>query len=201
MLYSPNRPFLQPTNVPVVDQINRTRIYPKAEWERLKTMALFATSMFIFDDSIDKEIDPDVVDYASDYAAATAFRRECVIYMRRQLKVEDKVASSVPFPMEFASFGQVASVLAKVDPKQLHMLMFAKDLEEFIEASGPEQQYRLTGTIPTVDQYWSFRHGVGAVFAFASLHQYATDTRLPAELAWSTEVMTMRVESSLQPCV
>jgi hypothetical protein len=165
-------------------------------------MALFATAMFILDDSIDKEIDPDVTDYASDYVAGSQFRDDCISFIQRQLHLSESITTlKYSRPIECASFATVAATFIKADPDQIYLSMLTKDLEEFIDASAPEQRYRLTGQIPTVNQYWSFRHGVGCVFAFASLHQYVADTKLPPELAWSEEVMTMRTETSVQPCV
>ncbi|KAI1850953.1 hypothetical protein JX265_007278 [Neoarthrinium moseri] len=176
-------------------------MYPRAEWEQLKTMGLFTVALFVLDDAIDKEIDPKVQDYASDYTAASDLRRDCIAFMRRELKLDSQPYADAETPKEFGTFASVASILLKADPFQTQIPILARDLEEFIEASGPEQQFRLAGTIPTAEDYWSWRHGVGAVFAYATLHQYVANTRLPADLAWSPEVMTMRVEASFQPCL
>jgi hypothetical protein len=177
-------------------------MYPNAAWDRLKTMGFLTAAVFILDDAIDKEIDDRVTDYASDYASAARLRDQCVAFTNEQLGLGDPSSPwAKTAPKEFAAFAHVASDVLGLDSAQVHIPALAKSLEEFIRANGPEQKLRLEGKIPTVEQYWSYRHGIGAVFVYATLHQYVADTRLPAELAWSDEVMVMRVEASFQPSV
>ncbi|KAI4600714.1 hypothetical protein KJ359_012876 [Pestalotiopsis sp. 9143b] len=177
-------------------------MYPDAEWDRLKTMGLFTAAVFVMDDTIDKEFSDNPEDYAADYIAADELRKDCVAFMREQLRqTNGQSFEPVPAPKEIAGFSVVAQALLKSDPRQVQLPMLAKDLEDFIEGTAPEQTFKLNGQLPTVEEYWSFRHFVGCVLCFSSLHQYAADTKLPMELAWCDEVITMRTETSFQPCV
>jgi hypothetical protein len=177
-------------------------MYPDCEWDRLKTMGLFTAAVFVMDDSIDKEFSGDEDDYAADYVAADELRKDCVAFMREQLRQSTmRPFEPTPAPKEIAGFSEVAKLLLKSDPRQVQLPMLAKDLEDFIEGTAPEQAFKLGGTLPTVEEYWSFRHFVGCVLCYSTLHQYVADTKLPMELAWSEEVMAMRTETSFQPCV
>ncbi|KAK7973604.1 hypothetical protein PG989_015452 [Apiospora arundinis] len=169
-----------------VDLANFTAVvYPDAEWDRLVTMGILSFFLFAFDDMIDKEIDPDVSDFASDMHSANQFRHETVL-------------CNPPHPL-LPSFGHVAQACTAAKPTQVNQPILAQDLEDFILSNGPEQDFRLAGELPTIEEYWNFRHGTGAVFIFADLTQYMADTHLPAELAWCEEVRIMRLEMSLQP--
>ncbi|KAI1765436.1 isoprenoid synthase domain-containing protein [Hypoxylon sp. FL1150] len=64
-----------------------------------------------------------------------------------------------------------------------------------------EQTYRLSGHLPSVEEYWMYRHGVGASFAYFSLHQYVNDICLPDNLASCDEVKIIRIEASTQPLI
>ncbi|KAK8098738.1 terpene synthase [Apiospora kogelbergensis] len=181
-------------------------IYPDAEWERLTTMGILCFFLFAFDDMIDKEIDPDVADLASDMHSANQFRHETVLYLRQQLLQAPKRRGSLTTTAKphaphrlLPSFAHVARACAAAAPTQINQPLLAQDLEDFILSNGPEQDFRLAGQLPTIDEYWNFRHGTGAVFIFADLTQYMADTHLPAELAWCDEVRVMRLEMSLQP--
>ncbi|KAI1134779.1 terpenoid synthase [Hypoxylon sp. FL0543] len=177
--------------------------YPNAQIEQLKTMALMSMVFFIFDDTIDKEIDHDTPDFASDFDAATKLRQDSIAYMRYQFFRDHTAPSSDEqcprVPQEFASFGEFAPRVKTAAPGQVDLIKLADDIQEFIEANALEQTYRLSGNLPSTKEYWTYRHGVGAVFPYCTLHQYVNDICLPNSLAWCEEVNVMRIEASFQP--
>lgn len=188
-------------------------IYPDAEWDRLMTMGILCFFLFAFDDMIDKEIDPNVSDFASDIHSANQFRDETVDYIKHQLESPPskprrrsslipqaaRLQTELPHHKLLQSFVPIARACTAAAPTQVNRPLLAQDLEDFFQSNGPEQKFRLAGTFPTIEEYWDFRHGTGAVFIFADLAQYMADTHLPAELAWCDEVRVMRFEMSLQP--
>ncbi|KAK8074351.1 hypothetical protein PG994_005250 [Apiospora phragmitis] len=186
-------------------------IYPDAEWERLMTMGILCFFLFAFDDMIDKEIDPDVLDFASDIDSADQFRDDTALYIRNQLETAKSRRGSILSPQTPAqtqqlphhkllqSFAHVAHACTAADPAQVNRDLLAQDLEDFFLSNGPEQKFRLSGKLATIKEYWDFRHGTGAVFIFADLAQYMAGTRLPPALTWCEEVRAMRFEMSLQP--
>ncbi|KAI1098059.1 terpenoid synthase [Jackrogersella minutella] len=177
--------------------------YPSAEIEQLETMALISLVFFIFDDTIDKEIDHETPDFASDFDAATKLRQAAIAYMRYQFFQGRNgfMSNGQPprVPQEFATFEAFASRVITAAPGQIDLSRLADDIQEFIEATALEQTHRLSGSLPSTEDYWTYRHGVGAVFPYCTLHQYVNNIRLPDDLAWCDEVRVMRIEASFQP--
>lgn len=149
-------------------------------------MALMSMVFFIFDDTIDKEIDDETPDFASDFDAATKLRQDSIGFMRHQFlkhHAAPGLHSQPPHvPQEFASFEafapRVTAATGQVDLNQL-----AYDFQEFIEMNALEQTYRLSGNLPSIEEYWTYRHGVGACFPYCTMHQYVNNIRLPNNLA------------------
>ncbi|KAI1775795.1 terpenoid synthase [Hypoxylon cercidicola] len=179
--------------------------YPSAEFEQLKTMALLSLVFFIFDDTIDKEIDHEAPDFASDFDAATKLRQESINYMRYHLSQKSTASSlcSEPpqVPQEFASFEALVPRVMAAPPGQIDLDRLADDVQEFIDMNAIEQTYRLSGNLPSVEEYWTYRHGVGASFPYFTMHQYVNNICLPANIAWCDEVRAMRIEASVQPLI
>ncbi|KAI0880518.1 terpenoid synthase [Annulohypoxylon maeteangense] len=177
--------------------------YPSAEIEQLKTMALMSMVFFIFDDTIDKEIDDETPDFASDFDAATKLRQDSVAYMRYKLFLGSNKpipdAQPLHAPQEFASFEEFAPRVVAACPGQVDLDKLANDIQEFIDTNALEQTYRLSGSLPSTEEYWTYRHGVGAVFPYCTLHQYVNNISLPDGLAWCEEVRVLRLETSFQP--
>ncbi|KAI1340352.1 terpenoid synthase [Xylariaceae sp. FL0016] len=180
-------------------------IYPEASWDQLTTIALLSITAFVFDDTIDKEIDPSNPDYASDFEAATSLRNHCIASVRYHLGLHDEYngrQDETPLcPQEFSCFPSLASAVLHAPLGQIDVARLALDFEDFIESNAAEQQYRLSGTIPTVREYWRYRHGVGAVFMYCTFHQYVVNAELPEPLAQCDEVRVMRLETSAQPII
>lgn len=162
-------------------------------------MALLGLVLFVFDDAIDKAIEPGKADLASDFEAAAIFRDDCVNYTKSQLGLNAEL-KSIPAPPEFAGFGAFAELLlATCPPSQVDLEKLSSRVQHFINANATEQKHRLSGKLATVDEYWKFRHGVGAVYIFIILHPYMANVNLPDELVWSEEVEVMSLETSRQP--
>lgn len=166
-------------------------------------MALISMVFFIFDDTIDKEINHEAPDFASDFDAATKLRKESISYMRYHLSQEQATSSlcSEPphVPQEFATFEAVVPRVMTAPPGQVNLSQLVDDVQEFIDMNEVEQTYRLSGSLPSVEEYWTYRHGVGASFAYFTMHQYVNDICLPGNLASCDEVRIMRIEASTQP--
>ncbi|KAI1373322.1 terpenoid synthase [Hypoxylon crocopeplum] len=179
--------------------------YPDAEIEQLKTMALMSMVFFIFDDTIDKEIDHETLDFASDFDAASKLRQDSITYMRYQFAQDlTKPNPSIQpprVPQEFASFEGFAPRVTAAAAGQVDVGKLGDDFQEFIEANALEQTYRLSGNLPSIEEYWTYRHGVGAVFPYCTMHQYVNNMCLPDGLAWCEEVKVMRLETSAQPLI
>ena len=51
---------------------------------------------------------------------------------------------------------------------------FLKEIVQFLAGSQREQEVRLSGRIPTVDEYWAFRVGTSAVGVGVAALEYRT---------------------------
>lgn len=175
-------------------------IYPTAGWEQVKTMALMSFFLFLWDDMVDRELEPGVVDIASDLECGNKFRRASTDYVNHFLRITDGDAPE-GFHKLLGSFDEVADVCTTQDKAQLDVQLLAHDISDFFQCNQLEQKLRLSGKVPTIEEYWQFRYGVSAVAIYCDMHQYVADVKLPAELAWCEEVNTMRIETSAQPCM
>ncbi|KAI4235240.1 MAG: hypothetical protein LQ349_003306 [Xanthoria aureola] len=60
---------------------------------------------------------------------------------------------------------------------------FMKHMENFLEMSRREQALRLRGTLPTVEEFWSYRLGSSAVHITLAMNEFACNTNsLPASV-------------------
>ncbi|KAH8879817.1 terpenoid synthase [Thozetella sp. PMI_491] len=177
-------------------------VYPNAEWEQLSIMALFFLWMFLWDDEIDKRIESDESDCASNFDAASVYRARSVAfvnYFLTQSKDQASAETAPPAPTDVcATFGLVAPKIVASALGQVDIEAWKKSLWYFMMASGDEQRYRLDGKLPTVENYWKFRHGTGGVDCICDLHQFVATTHLPPDLAAAEEVRTMTLETSKQ---
>lgn len=177
-----------------------TSTYPSAGWEQVKTMALLSFFLFLWDDMVDRELEPGMVDIASDLDCGNKFRRASTDYVNHFLRVTDGDAPE-GFHKLLGSFNDVADVCTTRHRAQLDVDLLAYDFNDFFQCNQFEQELRLSGKVPTIEEYWRFRYGVSAVAIYCDMHQYVADVKLPAELAWCEEVKTMRMETSAQPCM
>ncbi|KAK0722817.1 isoprenoid synthase domain-containing protein [Lasiosphaeria miniovina] len=199
--------------------------YPSADWPRLRVMGLYLVWLVLFDDEFDRKIDPDVADQASDLAFANRYRQDMYSYVesivvgpaavasRRSGKYQVNKATPPPIGGFFAAIAP--HLLRAASEDVVNMPRLLHDLDFFMGSSNEEQQrFNIQRKFPTLEQYDAFRAGTGAVDAICDLHQhiailsiadnrdrYVAGTRLPDDLVWAEEVMTMRREVNVQTCV
>lgn len=133
-------------------------------------MGQYFVFLFIWDDAIDKEIDLDEGDLASDLSKADIYRAQSTQFVKQQLKVSPELLPVESPPGECEVFRDVAAVLVEAGA-QIGIPQLARDLQYFMDSSSVEQRFRLEGHIPTVSEYWAYRHGTGAIGAICSMGQ------------------------------
>jgi hypothetical protein len=133
-------------------------------------MGQYLVWLFIWDDSIDKEIDPDHSDFASDLLKADSYRVRTIEFIKQQLQLCCESAPVGPPTRECEIFRQIAPMIVNAGD-QIKLSQLAYDLKDFIDSNSTEQRFRLSGHTPTVNEYWSYRHGTGAIGAICSLAQ------------------------------
>lgn len=159
-------------------------------------------------------MEPDSSSYASDWAKACEYRSQSIMFVEEQLGVRPVKVTKAP-TVVCSLFKDVATTLLQA-PRQVNIGRLAQDLRFFMESNGVEQHLRLSGKLPTFQEYWSFRHGTGAVDSICTFalyviwlenqgiyiiddgNRYMLNTTLPDTLCWVPEVMIMRRETSKQ---
>jgi hypothetical protein len=66
---------------------------------------------------------------------------------------------------------------------------FHDEMARFMAASEDEQAGRLTGHIPSLDEYWRFRLGTSAVYIGSAAGEYSISSRIPDTLMRSDAAM------------
>ncbi|KAF4506300.1 hypothetical protein G6O67_006398 [Ophiocordyceps sinensis] len=171
-------------------------LYPKAAYPVVETMALYAIWNFFWDDEVDRALDPDAPDdIAADVAAADMYRAQSIAYIRHQLGLGDAAETSEPVPptLMCSSFVTVApSITRHCNGRQAERL--CASLELFVAATGWEQEARLSGRMPTEEEYWQWRIGTTSVDAMLDLADIMNGVVLPSQVLESHQVGVMRME-------
>jgi hypothetical protein len=71
-------------------------------------------------------------------------------------------------------------------------MMFVREMEFFMETSEKEQRLRLSGTIPSLDEFWHYRLGSSAVAVCLSLNEFSWEGMdLPIEFYADKDVRAL----------
>ncbi|KAH3938365.1 hypothetical protein HBH53_263130 [Parastagonospora nodorum] len=127
--------------------------WPKAGYEELKVLLFLAIWLFIWDDEVDEPAGA----YSGDLASAEQYRTQTIDFVLECLGLR---SSSRGVPVEPAnkiitSFRDIGEQLAK-DFSRGEMICF-------LEQTKREQQTRLSGNVPGLEEYWSYCMGTSAV--------------------------------------
>jgi hypothetical protein len=131
--------------------------------------------LFTWDDEID------INDGAmwDKYAAAEVFRDQTLAYVRHCLGIDSE--ENCPevnnhIILNFAPIGAAIKEQYTLDQRK----RVYQEMRFFMNMSGQEQQLRLSGTIPSIDQFWSYRLGSSAIPVCISLNEFSwEDMNLP----------------------
>ncbi|KAH4221314.1 hypothetical protein HBI73_250150 [Parastagonospora nodorum] len=152
--------------------------WPKAGYEELKVLLFLAIWLFIWDDEVDEPAGA----YSGDLASAEQYRTQTIDFVLECLGLR---SSSRGVPVEPAnkiitSFRDIGEQLAKDFSRgELHdtnnseqnrltalrdqRQRFMGEMIRFLEQTKREQQTRLSGNVPGLEEYWSYRMGTSAV--------------------------------------
>ncbi|TLS28226.1 hypothetical protein PpBr36_01147 [Pyricularia pennisetigena] len=168
---------------------------PEADWEVLKTIAVFCLWMFLFDDTIDAQIIPGVTNYASSYELASKYRRRTLDFIHFHLGLS-VTGSGEPVCPHIVStlFAEVALHFRKLLDKSQRKAFYGS-LKYFIEATGPEQANRLSGELPRVADFYEWRLGTTAVDAMCDLACAFVRGNIPTEILRAEEPI-LRLEAN-----
>lgn len=167
-----------------------SRWWPKADRELLRMVTLYTLWMFLFDDTIDAEIVPGETSIASNLDMATQFRTTALDFIKYELGlvVDGETAPAVP-DMTCELFQEV-SPFFRERMSQTQVQDFWHGLQVFIESNAPEQEQRLSGKVPTVKEFYTWRMGTTAIDSMCALGFAMSGAKtLPSELAEEDQIL------------
>ncbi|KAI0400193.1 isoprenoid synthase domain-containing protein [Xylaria palmicola] len=158
--------------------------WPDAQLEQLETLAYLVIWLFTWDDEIDQPTGL----YAEDYSGARSYRDDTLNFVAACLGLLPKRSIQLPLNDIIQSFDIIGSSLHDLyDSEQCRR--FYDKIAQFMSASQVEQKYRLTGILPTLEEYWNFRLGTSAVYIGTASAEFSLGIRLPPKIMRS-ESMT-----------
>lgn len=159
--------------------------WPEAPLKQLKILAFLVIWLFTWDDELDEPSGA----FADDFEAAQRYRAETAGFVRYCLKVDNEGANNgtsrqCPTPVNaivesFRSIGEgfcryydtgnidriVEVKICLTNSLRLDQrTRLCEEILRLVHMAQHEQEYALSGQVPTVDQYWRFRLGTSAVY-------------------------------------
>ncbi|KAI1158631.1 terpenoid synthase [Nemania serpens] len=154
--------------------------WPRASYDRLETCTFWFLWLFTWDD----EIDQSTSEFFINLPSANQFRDESYHFVRWALGVptEDTLKwefeKHTPQRPLIRSLDVVGANLRKVYNKE-QIMVFVGEIYYYLDCQQREQVGKLTGVIPTPEEYWETRLGTSAVTSMLALNEYADNQILP----------------------
>ncbi|KAF1954078.1 terpenoid synthase, partial [Byssothecium circinans] len=159
--------------------------WPNSPFQKLRIITYLAIWLFTWDDEIDIN-DGTMWD---EFGAAQIYRDQTLAYVRYTLGIDTKspeVTNRVI--LNFAPIG--ASLKAAYTREQKQRIY--EEMRFFMEMSEREQQLRLSGIIPSVDEFWNYRLGSSAVTVCLAFHEFSYENmHLPASFHEDSDVKSI----------
>lgn len=138
-------------------------------------MTYLAVWLFTWDDEIDLN-DGTMWD---EFGAAQVYRDQTLAYVRYSLGI-DEGSPEVDSPI-ILNFAPIGAALKKAYTLEQRKMVY-KEMQFFMNMSEKEQRLRLSGTIPSIDEFWRYRLGSSAVTVCLALNEFSWETMsLPLE--------------------
>jgi len=173
-------------------------------------MATFCVWLFTWDDATDRE--------EISLERGNQYRAQAIEYIEHQLGLERKrrpnrttngtnehrneyrnghgkelelePESLTPQLELFASIGK--SIRETSDDNTAKL--FFHELQYMFDCCSKEQKNKLSGDLPTIEQYWETRYGTSGVTAYCAIVPYMIDVKFPSELFQSVEMKAVWLE-------
>jgi len=168
--------------------------WPDATLERLEILAYLVIWLFTWDDEIDEPTGA----FSTDFAGAQAYRERTLRFVGHCLGLNDTSSSSSgedkhegalrPQNEIVQSFDVIGAAL-RASYNWSQCQRFHDEMARFMAASEDEQAGRLTGHIPSLDEYWRFRLGTSAVYIGSAAGEYSISSCIPDTLMRSDAAM------------
>jgi len=159
--------------------------WPSANFDKLRIVTYLAVWLFTWDDEIDLN-DGTMWD---EFGAAQVYRDETLAYVRYSLGIDESCPEvHNRIILNFEPIGAAVKKTYNLEQRK----MVYEEMRFFMDMSEHEQRLRLSGTIPSIDEFWRYRIGSSAVSVCLSLNEFSWETmNLPLEFYNIEEVKSI----------
>jgi hypothetical protein len=143
------------------------RWFPDAPYAVLETAAFYCVWLFLWDDAIDGASSA-----SSDGLAAEEYCQQSVAFVRHHLGLDEPGSLEPKAPTRVCeSFAEVgARVRERCGLAQRNELF--RHLKEYMEGCVTEYRWRLSGKVPSVEQFYSWRLRTSSVDVMLDLSRF-----------------------------
>jgi hypothetical protein len=148
--------------------------WPQSKFDQLKIVTYLAVWLFTWDD----EIDLNDGTMWEEFGAAQIYREQTLSYVRYTLGIDSEVPSVCNrIILNFAPIGEACRKAYTLEQNK----MVYEEMRFFMDMSEREQRLRLSGAIPSIDEFWRYRLGSSAVTVCLALNEFSWENmHLPA---------------------
>ncbi|KAK4034594.1 isoprenoid synthase domain-containing protein [Parachaetomium inaequale] len=159
--------------------------FPDAPYELLETAAFYCVWLFLWDDAIDgAEVEGGEV-------AAEEYCRQSVAFVRYSLGLGEAGIPEPKAPTKVCeSFAEVGRRVGEYCGLEDRRVLFGH-LREYMEACVTEHRWRLSGKVPSVEEFYSWRLRTSSVDVMLDLCRILNRIELPGWILESRELAAM----------
>ena len=151
--------------------------WPCATFEKLRIVTYLSIWLFTWDDEIDHS-DGSLCD---ELGAAQVYRNQTLAYMRYSLGLDKRDYDPAITNRIILNFASIGAALKKSYTLEQRERVY-DTMQFFMRMSEHEQRLRLSGTVPSVEDFWRYRLGSSAVPVCLAFNEYSwEDMNLPRE--------------------
>ncbi|KAF6815095.1 hypothetical protein CSOJ01_03732 [Colletotrichum sojae] len=165
--------------------------YPHPDWNQIKTLSLFITWLFCWDDALDQQ---SVSSLSSDLSKAKAYRNNTIQVTKEAIGLLPG-GSGVKCDNVNAELKLVGCELQKAYSLEQRQIFMAQ-MQHYIENCDKEQSLRLQGTLPDMGSYREIRDGTAGVWLLCALIEFGLSENLPENVRYMDEIQTIWAETS-----
>lgn len=191
-------PDQAPSTIPSGDALDEIQLadfaffgatwWPCASLEKLRIVTYFAIWLFIWDD----EIDSTDGSMGDEFDAAQLYRDQTLSYIGYTLGLEGSHLDPFITNSIILSFAPIGEALKRSYTLKQRELVYTT-FQFSIAMNEQEQRLRLSGTIPTVEDFWRFRLGSSCVLPVLAFNEFSwKDMDLPHDFHKNKEVESIK---------
>ncbi|KAK4444665.1 isoprenoid synthase domain-containing protein [Podospora aff. communis PSN243] len=171
-------------------------LLPEADYETLEIAALYTIWAFLWDDVVDGS-EAEGKGSESEVRKAEQYRDASYPFVKFHLIGASKEEVEPPAPNPACGlFAEVASRLRLACRDEAQIVAFCASIKAYMEACVVEARCRVSGVLPSEEQFYEFRLQTSAVGMLLDLSGMLNRVRLPAEVMAMSEVRHLRTHAN-----